>query len=279
MSEIEGVETREEQLFGCQVTTVNIQTVQAAEQLGRVVGKYITIKTPTALYENIEIAEVGECLAVILDRVLQPYYHGKLCICGMGHWSVPADALGPQTVYALPLKAFSGILKEGNFREVYAFAPGTEMTNNVHTEVIADGVFRALQADCALLVDSLAARDTSRLFQTIQLSTAGGFSPHLAGRTTAWSHLAIPVISLGVPVTIPLSALSPGLETNMMLTDIHIQDIITAASTMIAYAIMRVVWPSLSKEECFVFAKSNRDPIPYSSLFDGEKEDSKFQER
>lgn len=174
MPEIEGIETREECLFGCHVTTVNIQTGQTAKLLGRVVGQYITIKTPVALHENIEIAEVGECLAAILGRVLQPYYHGKLCICGMGHWSVPADALGPQTVHALPLKFFSESRKESSFREVYAFAPGTEMTNNVHTEVIAGSVFKALQADCALLVDSLAAHDTSRLYQTIQLSTAGG---------------------------------------------------------------------------------------------------------
>ena len=274
MSEIKGIETREEQLFGCQVTTVNIQTPQVAEQLGRAVGQYITIETPGALHQGIEITEVGECLAAILNRVLQPYYHGKLCICGMGHWGVPADALGPQTISTLPLKVLSEIRVEGNFREVYAFAPGTEIMTNVHTEVVAGGVFQALQADCALLVDSMATRDTSRLFKTIQLSNSGGLTLHLAERASDWSQLGIPVISLGVPVTIPLSALSPESESSMMLTDINIRDIITAASAVIAYAIMRVGWPTLSKEECFVYAKINRDPIPYSSLFDCEKEKS-----
>lgn len=274
MSEINGIETHEEQLFGCQVTTVDIQTPEAAEQLGRWVGQYITIETPAALHQNIEIAEVGECLAAILARILQPYYHGKLCICGMGHWAIPADALGPQTIHTLPLKALSELRVEGNFREVYAFAPGTEIMTNAHTEVIAGGVIQALQADCVLLVDSMAARDTSRLFKTIQLSTAGGLNLQLAERTSDWSQLGIPVISIGVPMTIPLSALSPGAESSMMLTDIHIQDIITAASTVIAYAIVRMGWPSLSKEECFVYAKINHDPIPYSSLFDCEKEKS-----
>lgn len=269
MLDIKGIITHEEELFGCQVTTVDVQTKQAAKQIGRKIGQYVTVQTPVALNKDIKIVEVGECLAVVLDRALQPYYQDKLCICGIGHWSVPADALGPQTIHALPLKMFSEVNLQGNFREVCAFSPGTAMSNNIKTEVIVGGVVQTIRADCVLLVDSLVAYDTSTLFQTIQLSTAGGLNPHWAGRTADWSHLGVPVISLGVPVTIPLSALSAGAEEDdIMLTDIHIQEVITIASTIIAYAILRVGWPSLPQEACLVLAKSYWDPIPYSAIFD-----------
>lgn len=130
-------------------------------------------------------------------------------------------------------------------------------------------VVQTIRAGCVLLVDSLVAYDISDLFQTIQLSTAGGLNPYLAGCTADWSNLGVPVISLGVPMTIPLSAFSlEAEEDDIILTDIHIQDAITVASTIIAYAILRVGWPSLPQEACLVLAKSGWDPIPYSAIFD-----------
>lgn len=268
-----GVEAHEEELYGRQVTTVDVQTETAAEQLGRVVGSYITIQVPELLHTNIEISETGECLAAVLDRVLRPYYQGKLCICGIGNANVTADSLGPEVAYRLPLKFFSETGKKGNFRDVCSVAPGTEMSNNIETERIVSGVIRAIGADCVLLVDSSTTTDSARLFRTIQLSTAGGFRNHFTGEFGKWSDLGVPVISMVVPTAIPLSALSPDVEDNILLTAMKAHDIVTASSIVLAYAILRVCWPSLSKEECFFFAKSSRDPIPYSSIWlPGEKE-------
>lgn len=267
---MEGIEVSEEELFGCHVTTTNVQSEQAAEQLDRMIGQYITIETPVALDKIMEISEVGECLATVLDRVLCPYYQGKLCICGMGAHSVPADSLGPEVICNLPLKLFSEYGIQGNFRDVCAFAPGTEMMNNVNTEIVAGGVIKAVDADCLLLVDSSMTNNTSRLFRTFQLSTAGGINPYLAGRKGRWSELGIPVISLGVPTTIPLSILCPQKEQEdkTMLTDVHVQDVIITASIIIAYAILRVCWPEMSQAECYFFARNSRNPISYGAPSD-----------
>lgn len=266
---VEGIESHDEELFGCQVTTVDIQTEQAADLLGRTVGQYITIESPGLLHKGMEITEVGECLAAVLDRVLRPHYQGKLCICGMGNRNVPADSLGPEVTYALPLKAFSKFNVGGNFRDVCSFAPGTDGTNNIDTEIIMGGIVRAADADCVLLVDSSITNNVSRLFRTIQLSASGGVDSYWYGRKRKWSVLGVPVVSLCVPTTIPLSNLCPEKEQgDINLTDMMVQEVIDAASIIISYAILRVCWPSLSKKECFVYAKLNRDQIPYSTLFE-----------
>lgn len=272
MQYIEGTEIIKEELYGCNVTTVHVQSEQAAEKLKKAVGAYITIEAGESLNEYTKIEDVGECLAEVLGRVMQPYYHGKLCICGIGNKDHSADALGPETVYNLPLKAISDVGTEENFREVCSLVPGTAFTNNIDTEVIVKGVVDAIGADCVLLVDSLTTMEPSRLFQTIQISTAGGLRPHLSGRKADWTALGAPVISLGVPVTIPLAALSSQQEpNNKLLTSAEVQSVIAGAGRIIAYAILRMCWPSKSKAECFVLSGLNRNPIPHSFLLEGDE--------
>ena len=80
------------------------------------------------------------------------------------------------------------------------------------------------------------------------------------------------MISLGVPTTIPISALTANAALEgTTLTSIYVGDVIAAAGTIIIYAILRVCWPSLSKSECFLLTKAHRDPLPYSPLLDGDE--------
>lgn len=267
MEYIEGIETSEEELYGFPVSTAYVRTEQAAKELKRAVGSYIIIETKEKLTEHTRIEEVGECLAEVLGRVLKPYYHRKLCICGIGNKYDPADALGPEVVRNLPLWTLSKIGIGGVFQEVCSIAPGILMTNNTYTEVIVQGVAKEVGVDCLLLVDSMVSDDPSRLFRTIQLSTNGGISSLLSGRKSDWSALGIPVISLGVPVSIPLSVLVPGRDWgNELFTCKDVHNVVDAAGRIIAYAILRVCWPSLSKADCFVYSGLNKNPIPYSLL-------------
>lgn len=268
----EEISVQEEELCGCRVLSVELRSADAAEHLNRTVGTYITISPGTTLDGQAKIEMAGECLAAVLDRVLRPYYGGKLCVCGLGNPNIPADSLGPEVTRNLPLMFFSGNQISGNFRDVCTFAPGTAGMNNMHTELVVSGVAKAAEADCVLLVDSIAATEVSRLFQTIQISTAGGTTPYLTGQKPDWSIVGVPVISLGVPTTIPISALTANAALEgTTLTSIYVGDVIAAAGTIIIYAILRVCWPSLSKSECFLLTKAHRDPLPYSPLLDGDE--------
>lgn len=265
MPNVDGIMLSEETLQGCEVTTVAVQSEQAAKALKKSIGTYITIQANTTLDKLGDVLPVGECLAEVLDRVLSPYYHGKLCICGMGNRRFPHDSLGPEVTYNLPLKMYSG--REGNFRDVCSFDPGVSMITNIDTEKTVAGVAKAVEADCVLLIDSSIAQDISRLSRTIQLSTTGGVSSYLSGRKADWGALGVPVISLVVPTIIPLSVFVPE-EQDELLTSAMVKDVIVAAGSIIAYAILRVCWPTLSKAECFIFSKMNKDPIPFSAVLE-----------
>lgn len=271
----EGIETSVEEVHGYHVTTVHIQSEDAAEAFQKPIGSYITIETGKPLSCHDHFESVGECLAEVLDRVLRPHYHGKLCVCGIGSRDLPADSLGPEVIRSLPLKVLSEVGIQGNFREVISFEPGTAGTNNINTEVLMSGVAKAVGVDCLLLVDSLTAKEPGRMFQTIQISTSGGVSPLLAGRKADWSALGIPVISLGVPMAIPTSVLLPDQNLNSRLfTSTEVQSEIDAAGRIIAYAILRVCFPAQSKMECFIFSGVNQNPVPYSFLLEVEDKET-----
>lgn len=265
MADMDGMMFSEETLYDCKVTTVTVRSEQEAKALGKSIGTYITIQAQTTLDKLGDVLPVGECLVEVLDRVLSPYYHGKLCICGMGNRCYPPDSLGPEVTYNLPLKVYADI--EGNFRNVCSFEPGVSLTTNIDTEKTVAGVVKAVEADCVLLIDSSVAQDISRLSRTIQLSTAGGVNSYLSGRKVDWSVLGVPVVSLVVPTIIPLFVLDPKQEAqDELLTSADVKNVVVAAGNIIAYAILRVCWPNQSKADCFIFSKSNKDPIPFSSV-------------
>lgn len=273
MNSLGEFQIQEEQIFNCHVSTVSIKTEKAARKLNRQIGKYITIYCPTPFDQYIEIAEVGECLAIVLNRILHPYHDGTLCICGLGNQKVTADSLGPEVLYNLPLKVLETKQTPGTFQKVFSIAPGTEFSNGINTETLIKGIVQETHTTCLLLIDSSITEDPTQLAQTIQLSTAGGTNPFMAKRKGNWTNLNIPVISLCVPTTFPLY--NPNDKNQKtMLTDIHIQDAIFAASITISYALLRVFWPSLSKQECFILAKQNHDPLPFSTIWFEETEDN-----
>lgn len=155
MPSLNGITTQEEELRGCHVTTLDVQTEDAAASLGKAVGSYITIDTAALSDEHEQIECAGECLAEILVRVLGPHFHGKLCVCGLGNRELPADSLGPEVTSRLPLNLIQ--LAQGydcRFREVCSFTPGVFGINNVRTDTLVAGAVQAMGADCLLLVDS-----------------------------------------------------------------------------------------------------------------------------
>ena len=154
MPSLNGITTQEEELRGCHVTTLDVQTEDAAASLGKAVGRYITIDTADLYDEHEQIECAGECLAEILVRVLGPHFHGKLCVCGLGNRELPADSLGPEVTSRLPLNLIQ--LAQGydcRFREVCSFTPGVFGINNVRTDTLVAGAVQAMGADCLLLVD------------------------------------------------------------------------------------------------------------------------------
>lgn len=62
MPDIEGIEVFEEEIHEFQVSTIHVCSEQAAEELKKPIGSYITIKTGEILNEHTKIENIGECL-------------------------------------------------------------------------------------------------------------------------------------------------------------------------------------------------------------------------
>lgn len=249
-------------ILGYHVRMVTVGSEEAGKRLGRAIGEYYTIEVGTALHELLEIKNLCECLVSILDTALEPLYGKRLLVCGLGNPHDPADSLGPEITRFIPLRFLSEFFKEQcRFDQIFAFTPGVSMGNNLSTESMVKGIVDAAKADGVILIDSVVTHEYSHLFRIIEVSTAGGFTPHNGDTLVNWSALGVPVISIGIPTAIPGDFLFPGdAEKGSIFTESRVGDVITSARSIITYALIRVGWPKIPQNQCYAFSKISKDP-------------------
>lgn len=269
-SKTDGVYVSENVVNGFKVNTVQVTTEECAKALRRAIGTYITIEAGTRLDCLPVLYDIGECMAQNLHAVLLPYFNRRLCICGLGNQNKVTDSLGPEVVRRLPLRLLnSNYLKvEHQFQQVSACIPGVLGSNGVTTDVVVEGIVNATGSDCVLLIDSLVTGDFDRLLRTLQISTAGGTRTFKGDKKPDWERLGLPILTVGFPTSIPASALIPDAPKDELLSGVDVADTVSAAARIIAYAILRVCWPTLSLEECHFFTAT--EPI---ALFGGTSEE------
>ncbi len=168
----------------------------------------------------------------------------------------------------LPLGLLNGnyLEVEHQFQQVSACIPGVLGNNGVTTDVVVEGILNATGSDCVLLIDALVTDDFDRLLRTIQISTAGGTRTFRGDKRPDWERLGLPILSVGVPTMIPASTLSSDAPKDEFLSSIDVADTVSVAARIIAYAILRVCWPTLSPKECYLFTAT--EPIAIA-LFGG----------
>jgi len=260
-SKTDGVNVSENVVNGFKVTTVQVTTEECAKALRKAIGTYIIIEAGTQFDCLSVLYDIGECLAQNLHDVLLPYFNRRLCICGLGNQNKVTDALGPEVVRRLPLTLLNGdyLKVEHRFHQVCACVPGVLGNNGVTTDVVVEGILNATGSDCVLLIDALVTDDFDRLLRTIQISTAGGTRTVKADKKPDWVRLGLPILTVGIPTAIPASTLISDAPEDEFLSDTNAADAVSVAARIIAYAILRVCWPTLSSEECYFFTAT--EPI------------------
>jgi spore protease len=105
---------------------------------------------------------------------------------------------------------------EGKLRSVSAFSPGVLGLTGIETAEILRGVVDKVKPSLLICVDALAARKTSRIHATIQMSDTG-VSPGagLGNRQTPinQSTMGVPVVAIGVPTVLMLQICIPTNKT------------------------------------------------------------------
>lgn len=195
------------------ITTVYIETENAAKHMGKPKGVYITLEA-SAMSQADENGhrEVSCQLAKVLKKLIPKQKEDfSVLIAGLGNRMVTPDALGPQTVEHLcitrhMLKEYGHYAYEDpNTPLISSIVPGVMGQTGMETVEIIQGVVENIKPDVLIVIDALAARSAKRLGRTIQITDTGinpgsGVGNHRNSITK--DTIGIPVIAIGIPTVV-----------------------------------------------------------------------------
>ena len=206
------IHTREEQ--GITQTTVHIDTPEAARQLMKSQGTFVTILCDQLPHAGSELRErVAFRLCSALKKLLPAL--GDVLVIGLGNRHVTADALGAQVVEGTLVTRHlkdnvPGDLR-GRLRGVCAVAPGVLGVTGMETAEMVKGIVDRIHPCAVIAIDALAAMACERICTTVQVTDTGispgsGVGNHRLGLTE--DTLGVPVIAIGVPMVVYASTIA-----------------------------------------------------------------------
>lgn len=255
-------------LEGFAVHEVRILAEDAAREIGKPQGRYLTLELD-ALIRREEDAFPRACkaLSTLLRELLPHPNDGPVLIAGLGNRMITPDAIGPQTadhvIATRHLVAQSPAIF-ADWRPVSALAPGVLGQTGVETGEVICGVLDRVRPAAVIAVDALAAGRLSRLLRTVQLADTGITPGAGVGNARAALNeetLGVPVIAVGVPTVVDGATLAHEISSQLgqpacealddlsqpvMITTRDIDREVADISRMIGYAVNMALHPHLS---------------------------------
>lgn len=224
---IKGVSFHEEEREnGVLVSTVIIETENAAKAMGRPRGTYVTIEAPQMAEEEEENhRDISLELAKTIRQMIPEKEELSVLVVGLGNREVTPDALGPRVVDNLfitrhIMNEFGRYaFKDEDVVKVSGIVPGVMAQTGMECVEILRGVVKETSPDFVITVDALAARNVRRLGRTIQLTDTGitpgsGIGNHRNAINA--SSIGVPVISLGVPTVVDAATIVSDAMTTLI---------------------------------------------------------------
>lgn len=212
--EIKGVVLEENYIEekNIKITKVIIKNEEGSKAMRKPVGEYITIEAenlrePDDGYHR----EVSEELANSLKELLPDVENMSVLVVGLGNRDATPDALGPMVASNLLItrhifKEYGDDIKEfNNHFRVSAITPGVMAQTGMESAEVLKGIVNEIKPDAIVIVDSLAARNTKRLNNTIQLTDTGinpgsGVGNHRLGLNK--ELFGVTTIAIGIPTVV-----------------------------------------------------------------------------
>lgn len=211
---LEGVAQTERTQDGVTVTVVELQTQEAAERVGKPVGRYVTLDLGAVRRREKEgFQRACQTLAEELAKLL-PEGTGTVLVAGLGNRAITPDAVGPLAHdHLLVTRHLIEQMPEifGSFRPVAAVSAGVLGTTGVESVELVRAVAEALRPDCVIAIDALAAGSMKRLCTTVQLADTGiapGSGVGNCRKALNRENLGVPVIAVGVPTVVDVNTLA-----------------------------------------------------------------------
>ena len=177
------------------------------KRIGKKKGKYITMSIPTLTTEDTDgMAEMSGVLIEKLKEMLTnlpAVAKGKILFIGLGNRDITPDAVGPLTMDLLRNIVPEYYSEEGS--EVFVYAPGVTIQTGLETADFVKAMVTEIQPDLLIVIDALAARNSSRLCRTIQLTNTGihpGSGVGNSRKEVSEKTMGMPVIAIGIPTVV-----------------------------------------------------------------------------
>lgn len=192
------------------ITHITITDEEGEKAFGKPRGNYITIEVRGILEQKNDIrSRAAHALATVLKELISFHYYLKVLVVGLGNEKVTPDSLGPHTVDKV--KITSHLFKiydcDGDFEmgNVSGFNPSVTGVTGMETAEIIEKVAGLVKPEIVVVIDSLAAKDISRISTTIQVSDTGispGAGMGNRRKSIDQQTLGCKVIAIGVPTVI-----------------------------------------------------------------------------
>ena len=248
-----GLFTARETRQGLSVDVVEIRDEDAAIELCKPEGRYVTVELD-ALFRREEDAFERSCavLAGELRRQLSLGEGESVLVVCLGNREITPDAVGPLTAgKVLVTRHLKASMPEAfaAFRPVSVFCTGVLGTTGVESARLTAAVTEAVHPDRVIAVDALSAREVSRLCRAVQITDAGivpGSGVGNARRALDRRSLGVPVVAVGVPTVVDARTLCADLtgttpeklaEGALFVTPRDIDRRVQDVSKLVGYAI------------------------------------------
>ena len=274
--EIEGVEMEQHREGKAIVTRVRVVTEQGARAIGKPIGTYVTIEQNGLTQAKTGV--LSKCIAQQLSLLLGQPKQGGALVVGLGNRELTPDSLGPRVTQRILVTRhlFTQLpeLLDERVQPVSVLAPGVMGSTGMETGEVVQAVVQRVKPACVVVVDALAARSTSRILNTVQLTDAGvspgsGVGNHRDALTR--ETLGVPVVAVGVPMVVHASTiLRDALERiagdsgasldlgallrsmdgeNLVVTPVMIDEAVRAIAALLAEGIDLALQPGLTRRE------------------------------
>lgn len=230
-----GFAREKEKKFGKSLTVL---TFRAPEPFGaadkkREAGAYHTILLNGNILEISDISEeISSCVAAILTPIFGR--RKRVLAVGLGNPKMVVDALGSETVSALPA---------GERRELSVLIPSVYGVTGLESATIVRGVVKEISPDIVIAVDTLATRRAERLCRAVQLGEVGiapGGGVGNRRESLSYETLGVPVVTVGVPLLMHGESLQ-GLPADTVVAPKEIDLYVPAFSRAIGRGIERAL--------------------------------------
>jgi len=215
--DIPGISEETLQQDGVEISRITVETQQAARDLGKPMGHYITIEAEgLAQRDNDAFAAASKALSGELKRLLADIgEYGEVLITGLGNRAITPDSLGPRVVeHTFVTRHITTHMADSLIRQirpVAAMAPGVLGVTGVETLEVVRGLVERTTPKAIIAIDSLASRRAARISTAIQISDTGiqpGSGVGNARLGLNQQELHVPVIAIGVPTVVMASTIS-----------------------------------------------------------------------